>query len=184
MKEAHKGSKASSKRSLLASRGSIKKKSPIKAVTSKKKQKMDAQTEILRNTAINSFRVDEKPTKQLILARMQELKAREKKQKEIAACHNLMLQMRKLLPIFNEGEEDGEYNEEEDGDYELEGEEEEVELEYEYEEEDEEDDDAEEAADDDEGEDRNGTVEDLEELGDDESYGKRAVEAEDTEGLE
>lgn len=188
MKETHKVNKekGSLKRTLLSSRLRLKKKSPSKhSITAKKK--LDAQTEILRNTAINSFRVDEKPTKQLILARMEELRAREKKQKEIAACHNLMLRMRQLLPVFNE-EDEGEYVEEEDEDYVEEGVDEDLDIEERDEEEDqEEDDDEEECDEDEEGEDGlvNGTVEDLDELGDEETYEQRTtVIVEESEGLE
>ena len=172
MKEAHRGSKVSNQQTLLSSKLRLKKKSSpsTHSPIAKKKKRTDAQNEILRNTAINSFLVDDKPTKQSILVRMKELKAREKKQREIAACHNLMLQMRKLLPAFED--EDGEYVEEEDGDYEEEeGGEEDDEGEGEQEE-------GEEDGDEEEGE-SNGTVEDLDELGDDESYEARTTTGEE-----
>lgn len=176
-----KGAKGSNKRTLLSSRTGLKSKnkSPLKHASNAKKRKLDAQTEILRNTAINSFRVDEKPTNQLILVRMQELKERERKQKEIAACHNLMLRMRQLLPVFNE-EEDGDYIEEDDDDFEI-NEEDEEDEEAEGGEQEDEDDEEEEEDEEEEQEQQdeetvhNGTVEDLDELGDDESYGKRPV---------
>jgi len=159
-----------------------------------KTKNMDARSEILRNTAINSFRVDEKPTKQLILTRMKELRAREKKQKEIAAYRNLIaLQMRSLLPAFDTndtfveededddedflgGEDDGSEEEEEDseeeGDEEFEFEEDEaVEAEDTNGGEEEEEDD--ESEDEDEDEDGDGIVEDLVDLGDQEAYGRK-----------
>lgn len=105
------------KRTLLSSRLMRMKKKPS-STSLKKKHIMDARSEILRNTAINSFRVDEKPTKQLILTRMKELRAREKRQKEVAAYHNFMLQMHSLLPAFSkDSDEFEEEDEEEDEDF-------------------------------------------------------------------
>ncbi len=82
-----------------------------KPVARKKSQPsiVGVEYEILRNTAINSFRSDEKPTKRLILERMQELKQREQKQKQIAILHNKLLQLHSSLPVFAGDEEDEDF---------------------------------------------------------------------------
>lgn len=152
------------------------------------KAPLDAKLEILRNTAINSFRSDEKPTKKLIRERMKELKIREQKQRHLAELHNRILQMHQMLPVFSDDGQEG--SDEEDGDYTLEEheeEEEEIEEEvdiYDYDEIDaidgDEDEDNEENEDgvnqdeagQDEGEDGNGNVEDLVDLGDDAPFDK------------
>lgn len=146
-----------------------------KPVVHKNTKKMDARMEILRNTAINSFRSDEKPTKQLIKARMVELKVREQKQKQLATLHNKILQMHKFLPVFNtDGAE--EEDEEDDEDYVIEGEDMDDldvldNLDSDDDGSEEEDNDEDEEDNEDEEDDSNG-VEDLVDLGDERFVGK------------
>jgi hypothetical protein len=160
------------------------KKKPLPIHHHHKQKKLDARTEILRNTAINSFRSDEKPTKQLIHARMPELKVREQKQKQLAALHNKILQMHQMLPVFSDDNEleglcGNEEDDEEDEDYVEEGEDS---LE-DFDEEDDEGHDEEEEGEDDDEEDGNG-VEDLVDLGDERFIGKANRETNSDDSLE
>eukprot|EP01111_Echinosteliopsis_oligospora_P015002 TRINITY_DN5799_c0_g1_i1.p1 TRINITY_DN5799_c0_g1~~TRINITY_DN5799_c0_g1_i1.p1 ORF type:complete len:172 (-),score=64.88 TRINITY_DN5799_c0_g1_i1:21-536(-) len=79
-----------------------------------------ATPELLRNTAINSFKHDEDPTEDDIAVRVKELKTREEKQRYVAIMHNQMLQFQRLLPVFEDMDDaelgDLEVNEEDDED--------------------------------------------------------------------